>query len=369
MAQTDFNLQTRYQKLAKIGEGSCGVVFKCLDRENKRVVAVKKIRFSYEGDEAGAQDEHCSSSSRAAFGIPSFALREVALLTALRGHPHIVQLNDVFLEGSTRIFIICEFLELDLRRKMAQGGQLHPQRTKLYTWQLLLAVAHCHAREISHRDIKPENILVDPKADILKLCDFSLARHVASAYDVETRRVASLWYRSPEILLGGKTCGFALDTWSLGCVLGEMLGHGPVFPGSSEIETLFLQFRKLGTPTERSWPGVLSLEHWSPDFPRFTKPPSGFLRIDEGAVSQLLDAMLQCNPDSRPAVEVLQLHTYFLDLDRTLLHVHSGSSSRTSGANRTETYAQDLRGRTLKKPHCEGDALCLQHHQLRVRGW
>lgn len=302
--------QDRYQKLEKIGEGSCGVVFRCRDRETGSIVAVKKVRFSYEGEGDGGE-----GSTRDVFGVPASALREVAMLTALRGHPNIVRLHDAILDGSgARIFIVCEYLDRDLRRHMDEGG-LPPQRTKLYVWQLLRALAHCHARCIAHRDVKPQNVLVDPSSDTVKLCDFSLARRLIISPDVQTRRVASLWYRSPEILLGGEASGMPLDMWSVGCVFGEMLTQAPVFPGGSEIETLLLHFRLLGTPNESSWPGVSALPRWSAQFPRFEAPRAGLgARADAAGV---LAGLLRCDPGARSSAEAALAHGYFLDLDRT----------------------------------------------------
>mmetsp|Transcript_134712 Transcript_134712/g.418677 ORF Transcript_134712/g.418677 Transcript_134712/m.418677 type:complete len:187 (+) Transcript_134712:587-1147(+) len=112
----------------------------------------------------------------------------------------------------------------------------------------------------------------------------------------------------------------ALDVWSAGCVLGEMLRHVPVFPGGSEVETLFLQFRLLGTPDEGSWPGVSSLPHWSSEFPCF-KAPAGGLSCVAGAdrvASHMLAGLLRPNPSMRLSAENALCHAYFSDLDRTV---------------------------------------------------
>ena len=58
--------------------------------------------------------------------------------------------------------------------------------------------------------------------------------------------VLNLFYRAPEILLGGKTYDMAVDVWSLGCIFAEMLTKHPLFPGDSEIDQLFRIFRTLG---------------------------------------------------------------------------------------------------------------------------
>lgn len=329
------HIHDRYQKLEKIGEGACGVVFKCRDRENDRIVAMKKVRFSYEGDGGDA------STRGIVFGVPTSALREVAMLKTLCGHPNIVKIHDAFLDRGARIFIICEYIDCDLRRHMDEDGQLHPRRTKLYIWQLLGALAYCHRLCIAHRDVKPQNILVNRNADLVKLCDFSLARRVLVPSVSQTRRVSSLWYRSPEILLGGDASGISLDAWSIGCVFSEMMMHSTVFPGGSEIETLFLHFKLLGTPSETSWPGVSSLPHWSTRFPRFDTPMGGLAcaaRADREA-GDLLAGMLQCNPSTRRSADAALAHSYFLDLDTTAHSMQLDSSARHAGKSDTGPLA------------------------------
>ncbi|CAE8591331.1 unnamed protein product, partial [Polarella glacialis] len=143
------NPQDRYQKLEKVGEGSCGVVFRCRCRETGGIVAVKKVRFSYEGgaaeglnnDDEGAEAA-AAISARSVFGAPAAVLREVSLLRLLGGHPNIVQVLDAFMDSSARVFLVCEYLERDLRRHMDEAGRLQPSCTKLFAWQLLRALEH-----------------------------------------------------------------------------------------------------------------------------------------------------------------------------------------------------------------------------------
>ena len=65
-------------------------------------------------------------------------------------------------------------------------------------------------------------------------------------YNTYILYVLILFYRAPEILLGGKTYDMAVDVWSLGCIFAEMLTKHPLFPGDSEIDQLFRIFRTLG---------------------------------------------------------------------------------------------------------------------------
>ena len=71
--------------------------------------------------------------------------------------------------------------------------------------------------EIVHRDIKPENLLLSP-AGLLKLCDFGFARYLSTpvpAGDM-SEYVATRWYRAPELLVGDRAYGPAVDVWAIG---------------------------------------------------------------------------------------------------------------------------------------------------------
>ena len=103
--------------------------------------------------------------------------------------------------------------------------------------QLLRGVHHLHDNWILHRDLKTSNLLLSHKG-ILKIGDFGLARDYGSPLKPYTPIVVTLWYRSPELLLGEKLYSTAVDMWSVGCIFGELLLHKPLFQGKSEIDQL-----------------------------------------------------------------------------------------------------------------------------------
>jgi cyclin-dependent kinase 12/13 len=91
---------------------------------------------------------------------------------------------------------------------------------------------------------------------ILKLADFGLARPWTPEETNYTNRVITLWFRPPELLLGATQYGPAIDMWSAGCILGEMLAKRPLFPGRKELEQLDMIWQVCGTPTKENWPDV-----------------------------------------------------------------------------------------------------------------
>ena len=119
------------------------------------------------------------------------------------------------------------------------------------------------------RDLKPQNVLVDPKRGTLKLADFGLARAFTVPLRTYTHEVVTLWYRAPEILLGGKQYSVPVDIWSIGTIIPEMVTGQPLFPGDSEIDELFKIFRLLGTPNENLWQGVQQLPDFKAEFPKW----------------------------------------------------------------------------------------------------
>merc|ERR1719499_2321886 len=125
--------------------------------------------------------------------------------------------------------------------------------------QLLSGLEYMHENWILHRDLKPSNLLLS-KDGILKICDFGMARKYGSPIEPYTPNCCTLWYRSPEMLLGARTYNQSFDMFSAGCIMAEFLLLKPLFKGENDFSQLTKIFQILGTPDEQSYPGWNKLE-------------------------------------------------------------------------------------------------------------
>lgn len=219
-------IMEKYEKLAKIGEGSYGVVFKCRNRDTGQMVAVKKY--------VETEDDPL---------IKKIALREIRMLKQLK-HPNLVNLIEVFRRKRKLhlVFEYCEHTVLDILEKHPKG--VPDNLTKRIIWQTLHAVNFCHEHNCIHRDVKPENILVT-KDGVVKLCDFGFARTLSPGENY-TDYVATRWYRAPELLVGDTQYGPAVDVWAIGCVTAELMRGEALWPGKSDVDQLYLVRKTVG---------------------------------------------------------------------------------------------------------------------------
>jgi len=244
-----------YSRRGKLGEGTYGLVTRAVHRVTATDVAIKKIKP--EADEVG---------------LAPTTIREIALLSELQ-YPYIVQLiNSVFTKGN--VYLVFEYCDCDLRKYLdiyyEQSGNhaLPLVTTQRFQYQMCKAIEFCHLNRIYHRDMKPQNILVTGDGDRIKIADFGLARQHGLPLTPLTREVVTLWYRSPEILLGATVYDQGVDMWALGCIFSEMLTGHALFPADCEIDCVFKIFQLFGTPSPTTFP-THKFPHWQDIFPQF----------------------------------------------------------------------------------------------------
>nr|XP_049704479.1 cyclin-dependent kinase-like 4 isoform X4 [Helicoverpa armigera] len=216
----------RYEKLAKLGEGSYGLVYKCRNRDTGEIVAVKKF-VENEDDPL----------------IRKIALREIRMLKNLK-HPNLVNLIEVF-RRKRKLHLVFEYCDHTVLHELEKYPAGCPELlSKQIIWQTLQGVAYCHRHNCIHRDVKPENILLTSEG-VVKLCDFGFARMISPG-ESYTDYVATRWYRAPELLVGDTMYSTPVDVWAIGCVFAELLSGEALWPGKSDLDQLYLIRKTLG---------------------------------------------------------------------------------------------------------------------------
>lgn len=306
---------TTYAPEALLGEGTYGIVFKARNLATGASYAIKKLRLD------GLSE-----------GVPATTIREVTLLHNLSNHPNVVRLLDVLCEHH-RVYLVFELLNEDLRAFIRRhrppssqkptGGSILPlPMVRDFTRQMLHALWSCHNSRIIHRDLKPGNILVTDYKDkktgetrySVKLADFGLARTFEMSLQTYTHEVMTLWYRSPEIILGERHYTPAADVWSVGCIVAEMVLGYSLFRGENSRDQLDKIFYVVGTPTEETWPGVTKLPGYDSTFKiyRVAPLPQRLPDYDKKAV-EFIAYLLETNPRNRPTIPSILKHPFLQD--------------------------------------------------------
>eukprot|EP00826_Nyctotherus_ovalis_P055259 TRINITY_DN7324_c0_g1_i23.p1 TRINITY_DN7324_c0_g1~~TRINITY_DN7324_c0_g1_i23.p1 ORF type:complete len:358 (-),score=99.27 TRINITY_DN7324_c0_g1_i23:301-1347(-) len=222
-AGTTFTVPKRYEYIKVIGQGAYGVVCSAMDKLKGRKVAIKKVPNAF-ADLIDAKR----------------IVREIKLLN-FYNHENIVALLDVLKPesrtGFEDIYFVNDLMETDLHRVIYSQQDLTDDHIQYFMYQILRGVLHIHSSSVIHRDLKPSNLLLNKNCD-LKICDFGLARalETGGVDNLLTEYVVTRWYRAPEVILNASNYTKELDIWSVGCIMAELLGRTPLFPGNVACE-------------------------------------------------------------------------------------------------------------------------------------
>lgn len=132
-------------------------------------------------------------------------------------------------------------------------GEAEDEVIKSFLYQLLKGVAYCHSKLVLHRDLKPQNLLISRQGQ-LKIADFGLARPFGAPVRSYSPEVVTLWYRSPDVLLGSKYYSTSIDMWSIGCIFAEMVTGRPFASGNTSVDQFMKILKVLGSPNSTDWP-------------------------------------------------------------------------------------------------------------------
>jgi eukaryotic-like serine/threonine-protein kinase len=196
---------TRYRRLARIGDGGMGVVYKAEDTRLKRTVALKFLPEAW---------------SRDAVAKERFLLE--ARAAAALDHPNICTLHEVAETDDGQLFFVMAYYEGETVKSRLTRGPLPWREAVGIARQVAAGLADAHQQGIVHRDVKPANIMLTTRGEV-KILDFGVARHAGSARLTRTgTAIGTPTHMSPEQIRGAGV-DHRTDLWSLGVVLYEML--------------------------------------------------------------------------------------------------------------------------------------------------
>ena len=293
-------MKNKYEVLGIVGEGAYGIVYKCLNKETNKYVAVKKFKETH--------DKLVQKTMK----------RELAMLQLLR-HENVVEFQESFVSKGN-FFLVFEYVEKNLLEVLEESPHgLSPKLIRSLVYQMCKAVSYLHKNNMIHRDVKPENLLIDENFN-LKLCDFGFARKVKlnknnNNIDTMTDYVATRWYRSPELLLSGGIYGPEVDYWAIGCIMGELADGNPMFPGEDEVDQLDCIIKILGNLPEN----LVNMYYENPiyngkDLFKIKKPETlekRYMGILSPTAIDFMKGLLELDPTKRLSGDNVFKHKYF----------------------------------------------------------
>jgi hypothetical protein len=252
-------------------------------------------------------------------GVTCFekAVREISTLQAVSGHPNVISLVDVACSDLTCAMILEQGGKTNLRSRL-RLQTFTVQMARKATSEILSALAHIHERKIIHNDLKPANITLASDGGI-RLIDFGNSivdergcRPTRTLEETKKEGInqISLWYRAVEVLLGQDNYSSAVDIWSCGCIVAEMVS-GIVFFHAKNPNGMILEiFRRLGSPVGKAKLVLQKLPLWQEDFPVHTKTEMS-PELSKAPLSDFLISLLNMDPGGRATAHDALQHEWF----------------------------------------------------------
>lgn len=216
--------QEDYEIIKKIGRGKYSEVYQGINNKTDQKVVLKVLKPVKKNK----------------------IRREIKILDSLKDGPNIVKLLDVVRDPSSKMpCIVTEWIDNDDYKTISQ--QFTDDDIRYYLYQVLVGLNYCHSRGIMHRDIKPHNLIINHKKKTLKIIDWGLAEFFIpeDSYNV---RVASRYFKGPELLVDDVYYDYSLDIWSVGCMMAALIfKKDPFFQGNDNNDQLVKIASVLGT--------------------------------------------------------------------------------------------------------------------------
>ncbi|KAL3146334.1 Homeobox protein HD-6 [Trebouxia sp. C0010 RCD-2024] len=245
--------------------------------------------------------------------------REIKILQNICGGTNIIKLLDVVRDPQSKTpSLVFEYVNnTDFK---VLYPTLNEHDIRFYLYELLKGLDFCHSQGIMHRDVKPHNVMIDHEQRQLRLIDWGLAEfyHPGKEYNV---RVASRYFKGPELLVDLQDYDYALDMWSLGCMFaGMMFRKEPFFYGHDNYDQLVKIAKVLGTDELYNYLSKYGIEldpqlenqvgrHTRRPWNKFTNAENSHLVTPEGM--DFLDKLLKYDHQDRLTAKEAMAHPFF----------------------------------------------------------
>lgn len=257
----------RYRRGEKIGHGNFGIVYKGVDLQTNRVVAIKTLDLDAVNDEVESVQQ------------------EVELLSHLSKaeSSNVTKYYGTVLEGS-KLWIVMDLCSGGSVRTLLKAGPLEDKFLSIIFREITIAVVAIHREGIIHRDIKAANVLITMGGQV-KLCDFGVAAN--SSLSSEAKRqtiVGTPYWMAPEVIVEGRSYTNKADIWSMGITFYEITTGNPPYSEHEAMRALML--------ITNSRPPRLEGPKYNPN------------------LKDLIALCLDEDPDARPGAEEVLKHKF-----------------------------------------------------------
>jgi serine/threonine-protein kinase len=269
-------IHEQYRVLELLGEGGMGEVYKALDMELDRLVALKFLKAEFGTDRVLLRRFRDELRTLAGFNHPNIT----TLYTSFTWRERPVMVME-FVEGQTLIGMV------------EQRGPIPAQISVPLVMQALAGVGEAHRKKIVHRDLKPANLILNCDG-VVKVMDFGIAKaQNSSGLTNATAAIGTCLYMAPEQIRGKVDA--RTDIYAMGVTLYQLLAGRVPFVGAYEYDIQTAHIQQIPEPPTHFYPHIPCTVVEAVLCALAKNPDSRFQTAEE-FVEALEDGLAQTNP-------------------------------------------------------------------------